>query len=89
MRIVEAPESFEAGARLAADLIRLGRNIDPPTAYVWIIGRTQTNGVKDYEAVHKIQDGYRVTLLADWGKTPRRVEQRIDPSVDVKTEPLR
>ena len=63
--------------------------IDAPTLYVWIIGRTQTDGVEDYEAVHKVQDGYKVTLLADWGETPRRVEQKIDPSVDTKTEPLR
>ena len=63
--------------------------IDAPTAYVWIIGRTQTNGVNDYEAVHKIQDGYKITPLADWGKTPRKIEQKIDPSVDTKTEPLR
>ena len=27
--------------------------------------------------------------MADWGKTPRNVEQRIDPAVDTKTEPLR
>jgi hypothetical protein len=63
--------------------------IDAPTPYVWIIGRTQTNGVKDYEAVHKVQDGYKITLLADWGKAPRTLEQKIDPSVDTKTEPLR
>lgn len=63
--------------------------IDAPTSYVWIIGRTQTNGVKDYEAVHKVQDGYRITLLADWGRTARKAEQTIDPSVDTKTEPLR
>jgi hypothetical protein len=63
--------------------------IDAPTPYVWIIGRTQTNGVQDYPAVHKVQDGYRITYLADWGKTPRRVEQRIDPTVDTRTEPLR
>ena len=63
--------------------------IDAPTPYVWIIGRTQTNGVKDYDAVHKVQDGYRVTLLADWGKAPGAVSQAIDPAVDTKTEPLR
>jgi hypothetical protein len=63
--------------------------IDSPTPYVWIIGRTQTNGVKDYDTVHKIQDGYKITLLADWGKTPRKIEQKIDPNVDTKTEPLR
>jgi hypothetical protein len=45
--------------------------------------------VKDYDAVHKVQDGYKITLLADWGKTPRTIEQKIDPSVDTKTEPLR
>src|SRR5215510_14135515 len=45
-------------------------SIDAPTPYVWIVGRTQTNGVRDYEAVHKVQDGYKITLLADWGKTP-------------------
>lgn len=63
--------------------------IDAPTRYVWIIGRTQTNGVKDYAAVHKVQDGYRITLLEDWGRTPRKIVQKIDPSVDTKTEPLR
>jgi hypothetical protein len=65
------------------------QQIDAPTTYVWIIGRTQTNGVKDYEAVHKVQDGFKITRLDDWGKTPQKVQQKIDPSVDTKTEPLR
>ncbi len=65
------------------------QRIDSPTPYVWIIGRTQTNGVSDYEAVHKIQDGYKITFLADWGKTPRKIEQKIDRSVDTQTEPVR
>jgi len=65
------------------------QRIDASTPYVWIIGRTQTNGPKDYDAVHKIQDGYTITPLADWGKTPRKPVQKIDPSVDTKTEPLR
>ena len=54
-------------------------SIDAPTPYVWIIGRTQTNGVRDYEAVHKVQDGYKITLLADWGKTPRTIETKDRP----------
>src|SRR5262249_54140299 len=51
--------------------------IDAPTSHVWIIGRTQTNGPKDFDAVHKVQDGYRITPLADWGKSPQTVEQKI------------
>jgi hypothetical protein len=71
--------------RLPADVER----IDSPTSFVWIIGRTQTNGASDYEAVHKIQDGYKITALSGLGQPPRKVEQQIDPSVDTKTEPLR
>jgi hypothetical protein len=63
-------------------------HIRSPTPYIWIIGRTQTNGPKDYAAVHKVQDGFKVTLLSDWGKTPRAVKAKIDPSVDMKTPPL-
>lgn len=63
--------------------------IQAPTPHVWIIGRTQTNGVQDYDAVHKIQDGYRLTLLADQGKTPRKIASKVDTSVDTKTEPLK
>src|SRR5208282_4952961 len=63
--------------------------INSPTPYVWVIGRTQTNGPADYAAVHKIQDGFKITLLSDWGKTPRAVRATIDPSVDMTTAPLR
>jgi len=62
--------------------------ITSPTPYVWIIGRTQTNGPKDYDAVHKVQDGYKISLLSDFGKTPRPAEAKIDPSVDMNTPPL-
>ena len=62
--------------------------IQSPTRYVWIIGRTQTNGTKDYAEVNKIQDGYTITPLSQWGKAPQPVEAVIDPSVDMKTPPL-
>ena len=67
------PEGF---SRLAA-----------PTPYLWVIGRTKTDGVADYPAVNKIQAGYKVTPLSRWGKEPEPVTIEIDPAVDMKTPP--
>ncbi len=61
--------------------------IESPTPYVWIIGRTQTNGPKDYAAVNQVQDGYRITPLSKWGQTWEPTVA-LDPSVDMKTPPL-
>ena len=61
--------------------------IASPTPYVWIIGRTKTDGPSDYDAVHKIQAGYKVTPLSRWGKPAEAVTVKIDPSVDMKTPP--
>ncbi len=55
--------------------------IEAPTRYVWIIGRTQTNGPADYEAVHQTQRGFVVTPLSRWPATPLEVEASMDASV--------
>jgi hypothetical protein len=62
--------------------------INAPTSYVWVIGRTQTNGPADYPAVHKVQDGYLVTPLSQWGKKPRLEKVVVDSKIDMHTPPL-
>ncbi len=61
--------------------------IEAPTAYVWIIGRTRTDGPSDYAAVNKIQAGLQITPLSAFGKPPKPVEAKIDATVDMKTSP--
>jgi hypothetical protein len=61
--------------------------IPSPTPYVWIIGRTRTDGPADYEEVHEVQAGYGITPLSQWGKTPAAPQAAIDPAVDMKTPP--
>jgi hypothetical protein len=61
--------------------------INAPTPFVWIIGRTKTDGPADYPAVHAIQAGLKATPLSTWGKSPVPVEVKIDPGVDMKTAP--
>ncbi|MDP2310519.1 MAG: DUF1254 domain-containing protein [Pseudomonadota bacterium] len=67
--------------------------IRAPTPGVWVLGRTQTNGTNDYEAVRRIQDGFRITSMSAWGKgqiplptTP--VTPAAGPPVDAKTPPM-
>jgi len=64
------------------------QRIDAPTPHVWIVGRTQTNGEKDYGAVHQVQAGYTVAPLSQLGKTSQPVMATIDPTVDMKTPPM-
>ncbi|MDR3616770.1 MAG: DUF1254 domain-containing protein [Candidatus Obscuribacterales bacterium] len=59
-----------------------------PTPYLWIIGRTKTDGPNDYAAVNKIQDGYTITPLSSWGKKTHALVFKIDPTIEMKTPPL-
>ncbi|WP_433236751.1 DUF1254 domain-containing protein [Streptosporangium sp. CA-135522] len=58
-----AGEFALVGPRWQGELPDGVRRIDAPTATVWCIGRTYTNGVADYPAVHAVQTGYRLTPL--------------------------
>jgi hypothetical protein len=70
--------------QLAGDLER----ITAPTPYVWMIGRTQTNGPDDYPAVKTVQDGFTITPLSQWGRERHPLNGAIDPTVDMTTPPL-
>ena len=81
------PPGWQAkdGAALPAGAQR----IDAPTPYVWIIGRTKTDGPADYDAVHKIQAGFTITPLSAWGKAAAPAKVTIDAGIDMKTPPKR
>lgn len=79
--LVAAPE-WQGKVPADLELIR------SPTRYVWIIGRTQTNGPSDYDNVHKVQAGYGLRPLSAWGKgdyTPP--SGKVDPVIDMKADP--
>ncbi len=62
-------------------------HVPAPTPYVWVAGRTKTDGPNDYSAVHAIQDQYRITPLSQWGKPYSPPKVIVDPTIDMKTPP--
>jgi hypothetical protein len=73
----------------AGDLPDGVERIQAPTSMIWIMGRTQTNGPADYDAVHKVQDGYALTPLSQLGTNyAPPAESPVDPAIDGKTPPL-
>jgi hypothetical protein len=66
------------------------KELRAPTNLVWMIGRTQTNGEKDYPAVRAIQDQYKLTPLSAWGQTwTPPADVPVDKSVDMETPPVK
>jgi len=61
--------------------------INSPTPFGWLIGRTQTNGPADYEAVHRVQDGFTATLLSQFPESAMP-ESSISRDVDMETPPI-
>ncbi len=71
------------GGKVLEGFIRIAA----PTPYVWVIGRIKTDGPQEYDAVHKIQAGLKITPLSQWGKSQRPDEAKTDPTVDMTTPP--
>jgi hypothetical protein len=93
------PGTRTTGRNTARDFLLVGPNwrgeapsgveiIRSPTRIMNIGGRTQTNGVADYENVHKIQAGYKLTPLSAWGKGNYAPPKgNVDPAIDMHTPP--
>ena len=64
------------------------QELKSPTSMVWLIGRTQTNGPKDYAAVHAIQKQYKLVPLSAFGKPYTAPPGQVDPTLDMKKAPI-
>jgi hypothetical protein len=62
--------------------------IDAPTNLVWLLGRTQTNGVVDYDNVHAFQHGMRLVPLSQYpGQDQKPTPPVTRPAVTGPTAP--
>lgn len=61
------------------------QRIESPTNMVWLLGRTQTNGVADYPNVHEIQKGFVLMPLSLYPDGPR-ARQPYTPAVPSRPE---
>ncbi|WP_043289050.1 DUF1254 domain-containing protein [Paraburkholderia oxyphila] len=64
------------------------REIKAPTSTIWVMGRIQTNGPQDYDNVHRVQDGMKLTPLSTWSRHGIAESVVFDPRIDGKTPPL-
>ncbi|QQX82848.1 DUF1254 domain-containing protein [Cupriavidus necator] len=97
--VFAVPGTRTTGANQARTFLIVGPNwhgrapagmeiVRSPTRTVLVGGRTQTNGVADYENVHKLQASYKLTPLSSWGKGEYVApKHKVDPTIDMKTRP--
>ena len=64
------------------------QRIESPTTYAWIIGRTQTNGAKDFAEVHTLQDKFLITPLSRWQMAVQRMRPEVDPTFNSAVPPM-
>jgi len=63
------------------------REIRSPTNIVLLIGRTQTNGKDDYDAVHSFQDDLKAMPLSQYGKDYTPSQGIVNPQQDMSAPP--
>lgn len=57
-----------------------------PTALVWLLGRIYCTGTKeDYDAVHALQDAFKLQPLSTWGQDYTPPAGTVDAQIDMKT----
>lgn len=59
--------------------------IRSPTPIGWVLGRTQTNGVVDFDAVHVFQQGIKAVPLSHYGKAYAAPWGTVDPKQDMSS----
>jgi hypothetical protein len=47
--------------------------LNSATNHIWLLGRTQTNGVSDYDSVHAFQNGMRLVPLSEYPGAPTQL----------------
>jgi len=83
----EAQNFAVVGPRWRGQLPTGVREIRSPTSIVLLIGRTQTNGKDDYDAVHRFQDDLKATPLSQYGRDYELPKGIVNPQQDMSPPP--